>query len=636
MSWAGALTRRLLATPAYWWAGMLLVILIAVLVWVSRTGPVDGAHVIGVAEVEHRVPGKPSVTSTVTLPHVWDDQSPRWEGQALYRLGWPEALSYPRGEAPGLALLLPRVGARYRVWLNGREVADRYWSYPGYADTSLVPQIVQLPRPWLADDASANRLEIEVAGQPLRKSGLSLVHVGDADALTQRHAQLMWWQVYATWMVAAVSLMLGLMSLLLWLNTRERLFGLLGAAAFSWAVRLGLTALETPPMSFEVWYYLQKLSFTAYCGFLYLFMWDLFDYRQGVIRSFVYGLLAIAPVWLGLTVYLNSYLMYQLWMAVITLTSAVALVKLFHRARWGLDANQRLTIVFSAATMATGVRDFAVVNMGMPGDADIRWMTVGSLMLMYALGWVLVRRVAGAMEQVRLLNAELSRKVGEREDEVQRLFERLRLVESQRVLEAERRRLTRDMHDGLGSQLVQALNVVRGSGEQVDSSAVAAMLNHALEDLRMTLDSLEPMDGDLPTILGTLRQRITPALQAAQVELDWQVQEVPAIPGLEARGVLHVFRCLQEVFANVLKHARARRVTVSTRNLGDQVELCVRDDGVGLAAAPVQPGAGGGRGIGNIRLRASELGVAVSFEDARPGTRVRFLFPSHRSDPLAH
>lgn len=635
MSWAGALTRRLLATPAYWWAGMLLVVLIAGLLWVSRTGPVEGAHVIRVAQVEHRPSGGAPVSSTVELPHVWDDQSPRWEGQARYRLDWPEALSYAKGDAPALALLLPRVGARYRVWLNGQEVADRYWSYAGFADTALVPQIVQLPRPWLAPDAAANRLEIEVAGQPLRKSGLSLVHVGDADALLQRHAQLMWWQVYATWMVAAVSLMLGLMSLLLWLNTRERLFGLLAAAAFSWAVRLGLTALETPPMPFEVWYYLQKLSFTAYCGFLYLFMWDLFDYRQGTIRTFVHGLLVIAPVWLALTVYFNSYAMYQLWMAIITLTSAVALVKLFHRARWGLDANQRLTIVFAAATMATGVRDFAVVNMGLPGDADIRWMTVGSLMLMYALGWVLVRRVSAAIEQVRLLNAELSRKVEEREDEVQRLFERLRLVESQRVLEAERRRLTRDMHDGLGSQLVQALNVVRGGGERVESTAVAAMLNHALEDLRMTLDSLEPMDGDLPTILGTLRQRIAPALQAAQVELDWQVQEVPAIPGLEARGVLHVFRCLQEVFANVLKHAQARRVTVSTRDLGDQVELCVRDDGIGLKA-PSRNGPGGGRGIGNIRLRAAELGVAVSFEDARPGTRVRFLFPSHRPDPLIH
>lgn len=626
MSRLGRLTRRLLETPAYWWAGMLLLVLISGLVWVSRTSPVQGAYPIWQAEVVHHQVGVP-VRSVVALPHVWDDQAPRWEGDARYRLEWPADLAYEADEGRDLAVLLPRVGARYRVWLNGQEVTNRFWVYPGFADTSLVPQIVYLPHAWLAEEARNNRLEIEVRGQPLRKSGLSLVQVGDATVLKQRYDQLMWWQVYATWMVAAVSLMLGLMSLLLWLNTRERLFGLLAAATFAWTVRLGLTPLETPPMSFEVWYYLQKLSFTAYCGFLFLFMWDLFEYRQGPIRSFVHGLLFLGPVWLAVTVYMNSYAMYQLWMAIITLTSVVALIKLFHRARWGLDANQRLMVVFGAATMATGVRDFAVVNMGVPGDADIRWMTVGSLMLMYALGWVLVRRVSDAMEQVKLLNAELSRKVGEREDELQRLFEQLRLVESQRVLEAERRRLTRDMHDGLGSQLVQALNVVRGSGEQVDSLAVASMLNHALEDLRMTLDSLEPMDGDLPTILGTLRQRIAPALQAARIDLDWQVQEVPPVPGLEARGVLHVFRCLQEVFANVLKHAQAKRVTVSTRDLGGHVELCVRDDGVGLGQLDRMRGGGGGRGMGNIRLRASELGVAVSFEDARPGTCVRFLFP---------
>ena len=631
MSRLGLLTRRMLATPAYWWAGLLLVALISGLVWVSRPGPVKGSYAIRQAEVTHQQAGVPAV-STVSLPHVWDDQAPRWEGEARYRLAWPVELVEQPDRTQDLAVLLPRVGARYRVWLNGQEVADRFWVYDGFADTSLVPQIVNLPHAWLAEDPRNNRLEIEVQGQPLRKSGLSLVHVGDATALKQRYDQLMWWQVYATWMVAAVSLMLGLMALLLWLNTRERLFGLLAAAAFAWTIRLALTPLETPPMSFEVWYYLQKLSFTAYCGFLYLFMWDLFDYRQGHIRNFVHGLLALGPVWLAVTVYFNNYAMYQLWMAVITLTSLVALVKLFHRARWGLDANQRLMVVFGAATMATGVRDFAVVNMGVPGDADIRWMTVGSLMLMYALGWVLVRRVSAAMEQVKLLNAELSRKVGEREDELQRLFEQLQLVESQRVLEAERRRLTRDMHDGLGSQLVQALNVVRGGGERVESSAMAAMLNHALEDLRMTLDSLEPMDGDLTTILGTLRQRIAPALQAARVELDWQVQEVPAIPGLEARGVLHVFRCLQEVFANVLKHAQARRVTVITRNLGNQVELCVRDDGVGLGHIDGLRTSGGGRGMGNIRLRAAELGVAVSFEEARPGTCVRFLFPLHPAE----
>lgn len=634
MSWPAALTRRLLVTPAYWWAGMLLVLLLGGLVWVSRTDPVAGAYAIRQAVVEHQQAGVPEVT-TVDLPHVWDDQSPRWEGVARYRLAWPEAFSVePVDGGRPLALLLPRIGARYRIWLNGQEVADRFWSYEGFADASLVPQMVSLPRAWLAADPKDNRLVIEVKGQPLRKSGLSMVQVGDADALKQRHAQLMWWQVYATWMVAACSLMLGLMALLLWLNTHERLFGLLAAATFAWTIRLTLTPLETPPMSFEIWYYLQKLSFTVYCGCLYLFMWDLFDYRQGIIRSFVNGLLIVGPFWLAFTVYFNNYTMYQIWMAIITFTSVIALVKLFHRARWGLDANQRLMVVFGAATMATGVRDFAVVNMGFPGDADIRWMTIGSLMLMYALGWVLVRRVSSAMEQVRLLNAELSRKVGEREDELQRLFERLRLVESQRVLEAERRRLTRDMHDGLGSQLVQALNVVRGSGQQVDSTAVAAMLNHALEDLRMTLDSLEPMDGDLPTILGTLRQRIAPALQAAQVDLDWQVQEVPPIPGLEARGVLHVFRCLQEVFANILKHAQARRVTVITRDLGARGALCARRRGGAGGDARRESARRRGRGMGNIRLRAAELGVAVSFEDARPGTCVRFSFPLQQSYPL--
>lgn len=622
---ASGLTRRILATPAYLWAGLLVLALFLALLWVSRTGPVDGAYAIRQAQVAHTQSGV-DLHTTVSLPHVWDDQTPPWHGEARYRLDWPAGLGTERP----LALLLPRVGARYRVWLNGHEVTDRFWTRPGFVDTSLVPHLVPLPKAWLAAHPVVNQLDIEVKGQPLRKSGLSIVHLGDADALNQRYEQLMWWQVYATWMVAACSLMVGLMSLLMWLQTRERMFGLLVGATLAWTVRLALTPMETPPMTFEVWYYLHKLSFTIYCGCLYLFMWDLFEYRQGHIRNFVSGLLVVGPVWLAVTVYFNQYDMYRLWMGIITATSAVALVKLFHRARWGLDSNQRLMVLVGAATMATGVRDFAVVNMGAPGDADIRWMNVGSLMLLYALGWVLVRRTASSMEQVGRLNAELAQKVSERESELHRLFERLRLVESQRVLEGERRRLTRDMHDGLGSQLVQALNVVRSSGGQVDSAAVASMLDHALEDLRMTLDSLEPMEGDLPTILGTLRQRIAPALQAARIDLDWQVQDVPAIPGLEAQGVLHVFRCLQEVFANIVKHARASRVTVCTREVDGHVELSVRDDGVGMGALPEGAFRDGGRGIGHIRLRAAELGVRVHFAGANPGTCVRFLFPVRR------
>lgn len=616
----------LLRTPAYFWAGLILLALLVSLAQTSRSDPVAGAHVLSVAEVS-RFQGGLVVTSRVALPHRWDDESPPWSGEAMYRLAWPQGLDQRRYGSEQLALFLPQVGTRFRVFLNGQDIFHQGWDRARFVNTSVVPHLVRLPTPLLTPNPADNRLEVEVRGMPLERSGLSRLQLGPVHGLLERHELVTWWQVHANWMVAACALMLALMSLLLWLQTHERMFGLLSMASFAWTLRLLITPLLAPPFSMEVWFYLHKLSFTLYCGFLYLFFWDLFDYRQGWIRSVVKAMLWLGPVWLAVTVYTHNYSLYRIWTGLILLTALFALIKVIHRARWGLDADQRLMVVVGGALIITGVRDYGVIQLNWPGDAGIRWMTAGSFVLMFTLGWVLVRRTVDAMEQVTRLNTELARKVGERENELHRLFERLRLVESQRVLEAERRRLTRDMHDGLGSQLVQALNVVRSSGERVDSAAVASMLNHALEDLRMTLDSLEPMEGDLPTILGTLRQRIAPALQAARIELDWQVQDVPAIPGLEARGVLHVFRCLQEVFANIVKHAQARRVSVQTRELNGHVELSVCDDGVGMGELPQTAFRDGGRGIGNIRLRAAELGVRVHFDDASPGTCVRFLFP---------
>jgi len=624
--WSLPLGKALLRTPAYFWAGLILLVLLAGLARTSHQDPVEGAHHLAVAEVSHLQSGV-QITRQVVLPHIWDDESPPWAGEAMYRLPWPEGLDQRQLGSEQLAVLLPQVGTRFRVFLNGQDVYHQGWDRAGFVNTAVAPHLVRLPTPLLKPDSADNRLEVQVRGGPLERSGLSGLQIGPVHRLLERHELLTWWQVHATWMAAACALMLALMSLLLWLQTHERMFGLLSVASFAWTVRLLTTPMLASPLSMEVWFYLHKLSFTVYCGFMYLFFWDLFDYRQGFIRNVVKGMLWMGPVWLAVTVYTYNYNLYRIWTGLILLTALFALVKVIHRARWGFDPDQRLMVVVGVALLITGVRDFGVIQLDWPGDAGIRWMTAGSFVLMFTVGWVLVRRTMVAMEQVTRLNAELAQKVGKREDELHRLFERLRLVESQRVLEGERRRLTRDMHDGLGSQLVQALNVVRSSGEQVDSAAVASMLNHALEDLRMTLDSLEPMEGDLPTLLGTLRQRIAPALLAARIDLDWQVQDVPAIPGLEARGVLNLFRCLQEVFANIVKHAQASRVTVRTVETDGQVELSVLDDGVGLGALPEGAYRDGGRGIGHIRLRAAELGVKVDFASANPGTCVRFLFP---------
>lgn len=614
------MTARLLAVlgrvPAWAWVSALLSVVLVGVTVVSQPPPLPGSFAIAKAKVTRYGPGT-AIVKEVTLPHVWDDEKPPWSGDARYTLEWPAALDIDQP----LGLYLPRVGARFRVWLNGRVIASQMWDAPGYVDTSVVPHFVDIPPD--AVRAVGNVLEVEVRGQQLRKSGLSGVNIGPEEPLQARQRRVYWWQVSATWMVAACSALLALLSGLMWLQGRERVFGLLAAASASWAVRLALTPMVSPGIPFELWFYLHKLAFTTYCGFLYLFLWDLFDYQQGRIRTLVTGLLWVGPVWLAVTTWTGNYDLYRIWTGVLAVVSVVALTLMFGRARWGLDNNQRLMVVVGIVTLITGVRDFLVVQLGWRGDGDLRWMTPGSLVFMLTLAWVLVQRTARYTQQIGELNRELVNRVRERESELRDAFDKIRDAERRQVLEDERRRLTRDMHDGLGSQLVQALNVVRQEGG-ANPAVITSMLNHALEELRMTLDSLEPMEGDLPAILGTLRRRITPALEAAGIELDWQVEEVPAVPGMESRGVMHLFRCLQEIFANIIKHARASRVTVRTWTDGGRAMLSVSDNGKGLG----EGFRAGGRGLANIRIRAAELGATVAFDDACPGTTVAFRFPA--------
>ena len=625
------LQRWLFDVPVHGWAAALLALLLLVLAWSTRASAPPGAVAIQQAQV--RMLNAPMAQDlTVSLPHIWDNARRDWNGRALYTLSLPASIGTGVLAADGLAVLLPRVSARFRLMLNGHELLSESWRQgAGYVDTGNRSHFVVLPAALLAAEPSANRLQIEIQGEALRTSGLGPVWIGPRDALQHRQHELQIWQVNLTWMVAACAFMLGLLALLIWRHSAEALFGLLAGGLLTLTVRLILSAPLFIPGPFWAWDYLHKLSFTWYCGFTYLFMAQLFLFGQRQVQRVVTWMMAAAPLWMLLVVAVGDYRLYRWWTGLIVAICVYALVKVLGRVRWGMDANQRLMVVVSTATLITGVRDFLVVQLGLPGDVDIRWMTPGSMVLMFTMGWVLVRRTNQAFDETRRLNAELARTVDEREEQLQTALERLQVAQTQRVLEAERRRLTRDMHDGLGSQLVHALNLVRRGDRPVDPAVVASMLSHALDELRLTLDSLEPVEGDLPAVLGTLRQRIEPALVAAGIELDWRVQSVPPAAGLEAQGVMHLFRCLQEVFANVVKHAHADRVTVRTWVQGGRVGLSVSDNGVGLGAraACLPPG---GRGLRNIQLRTHEMGAEVRFDDAKPGTCVSFLLQAGQSE----
>ncbi|MBY0237156.1 MAG: ATP-binding protein [Burkholderiaceae bacterium] len=194
----------------------------------------------------------------------------------------------------------------------------------------------------------------------------------------------------------------------------------------------------------------------------------------------------------------------------------------------------------------------------------------------------------------------------------------------------ERQRLMQDMHDGLGSSLLSAMVAVeQGSMEQ---DRVVEVLRECVDDLRLVIDSLEPIGHDLVSLLATMRYRLGKRLQAGGLTLEWDVQDLPMLDWLEPPDALHVLRLMQEALTNVLKHARARRVRLVTRHQGGQVEIRVEDDGDGFDLATAQRG----RGLKSQQRRAQRLGGKLRI-DSSPGqgTRLSLRLPVVREEPGA-
>jgi PAS domain S-box-containing protein len=203
------------------------------------------------------------------------------------------------------------------------------------------------------------------------------------------------------------------------------------------------------------------------------------------------------------------------------------------------------------------------------------------------------------------------------------MAEKLRDSERREMRNMERERLMEDMHDGFGSSLIATLNAVQRG--KLNSSDIAEILRDCIDDLRLTLDSLDPVDADLVQLLGMLRYRLEPRLESAQIELNWGVADVPALDWLDPRSALQILRIVQEAFANVAKHAKATKITLKVYAEGERIAVTVEDNGCGfdVVAALV----GGGRGLASQRHRAAAIGADIQWLSRSNGSTVKLLLP---------
>lgn len=236
--------------------------------------------------------------------------------------------------------------------------------------------------------------------------------------------------------------------------------------------------------------------------------------------------------------------------------------------------------------------------------------------------YIILRRYVGAVEEVEQANATLAQRLAAREAELAASYEQLREVQQRQTLTRERQRLMQDIHDGMGSQLMSALKVAEAG--RLSETDMALLLRECIDDLKLTVDSLEPVDADLLILLATLRYRLLSRLQGSNLQLRWDVVDVPRLEWLDPRSALHVLRILQEAIANVLQHAQASELRVATGEEAGGVFVTLHDNGQGFTPPAAEAL---GHGVSNMVRRARAIGGEVSWEAAAHGTRMKLWLP---------
>lgn len=182
----------------------------------------------------------------------------------------------------------------------------------------------------------------------------------------------------------------------------------------------------------------------------------------------------------------------------------------------------------------------------------------------------------------------------------------------------ERRRVLSDLHDGFGSQLLTSLSLLERG--QIATADAAVVLRECLDDLRLMIDAHEPAARNPATLLGMLRYRLQRRIEAAGIQMSWKIGELLETDTLPSSQALDLLRLLQEAIANVLQHAGARQIVVSTRRSPRQLEISVEDDGHGFDPAAMS----NGNGIAGMQRRAARLGGELTIDSgSEGGTAVR-------------
>lgn len=579
------------------------VVLIAVVsVLLRAPDDIQGAHRLSVADFS--LSGDVSQTwQTVRLPDAWDKRMPKYDG-----FGWYRFHVYLEEKPKELwGVYMPKLSMNAEVYINGKlagsggsmdEPVSRYWNLPLYIQVS--PNLL---------GRGDNEIRIRLRGFANGRAGLSPIFVG-ADKYLYPEYRIQLSRSHELSVGAfAINMTVGVM-LLVWLIISRDI-------AFLWFAMGSLISCfyildsfwVNVPLPQLTWRWITHTAVAWSMSFYYLFMLRMLRQR---LHWFEYVLIAYIVVGTLLLHFADNT--HQLLFALVLHMGGLAMMlHLIYLAFSGwLRFGQYLHLWLGICILE--VAGFGFVDW-IPVAFHIEKKTpyiyyLGSVAFSLAALLVLFVRFLHGLTVEKNFSKHLRDSLEEQKALLDDQHQRITSLERDMAISDERKRIVRELHDGLGGHLVGALSL---SEQQQSDDALRDSIYQALDELRMVMDSLD-VEADVLTMLGMLRERIEPRLKPLGIQLQWLIRCRPKHLPESTEATLHMMRMVQEAINNSMRHAQPRQIFFRVHRAG----FCIADDGHGFDVGGVNLG----RGLNHLQWRAKDLNASLRIRSSKLGTMI--------------
>jgi signal transduction histidine kinase len=245
----------------------------------------------------------------------------------------------------------------------------------------------------------------------------------------------------------------------------------------------------------------------------------------------------------------------------------------------------------------------------------------------------LEQRVQDRTSELSRINRELNREIKERnraEGELRSLAAKVLKIQDD-----ERRRIARDLHDGVGQTLAGALMAVaqaRTAGATLPACESGLhqaedLLQHGIREVRTVSHLLHPPLLDESGLVSAIRWYVEEFSKRSRIAVTLKLDDDGDRLSQEIKTA--VFRIVQEALTNVYRHSKAQAARIEFKSDDRCLQLRIKDDGHGISAntGPKAPNGKTGVGLASMRERATLLGGSFGIQSGSKGTTLSVSIP---------